>query len=72
MILQQTQDAFHEAPVEVAIVQRVPIEKMKLGELVMLVKDGCKAVVDCLMARRITEQQGADVATKPYGRPIKT
>lgn len=56
-------------PVEVAIVQRVPIEKMKPGEIVMLVKDGCKAVVGCLMARRITEQRGADVATKRYGRP---
>jgi len=56
-------------PVEVAIVQRVPIEKMKLGEIVILAKDGCKAVVGCLLARRITELRGTEVATKRYGRP---
>jgi hypothetical protein len=58
-----------KTPVEVAIIQPVPVEKMKLGEIVMLVKDGCKAVVGCLMARRITEKRGGEVATRRYGRP---
>jgi len=57
-------------PVEVAIVQPVPIGKMKLGEIVMLAKVGCKAVVGCLMARRITEKRGDDVATVRYGRSV--
>ena len=56
------------APVEVAIIQPVPVEKMKLGEIVMLAADGCKAAVSCLMARRITEKLGNDVATRRYGK----
>ena len=56
------------APVEVAIIQPVPVERMKLGEIVILAADGCKAAVSCLMARRITEKLGNDVATRRYGR----
>jgi len=56
------------APVEVAIIQPVPVEKMKLGEIVILAADGCKAAVSCLMARRITERLGNDVATRRYGK----
>ena len=54
-------------PVEVAIVQPVPVERMKPGEIVMLAKVGCTAAVGCLMARRITEKRGVDVATTRYG-----
>jgi hypothetical protein len=53
---------------EVAIIQPVPVEKMKTGEIVMLVKDDCKSPTGCLMARRITEKRGSDVATIRYGR----
>jgi hypothetical protein len=56
-------------PAEVAIIQPVAVEKMKTGEIVMLVKDDCKSPTGCLMARRITEKRGSDVATKRYGRP---
>jgi len=55
-------------PVEAAIIQPVGIDKMKTGEIVMLVQDGCKSPVGCLLARRIVEKRGSDVATKGYGR----
>jgi hypothetical protein len=56
-------------PDDVVIVQSVPVSKMKLGEIVMLVRGDCKTRTGCLMARRITEKRGSDVATKRYGRP---
>jgi hypothetical protein len=42
---------------------------MKTGEIVMLVIDGCKSPNGCLLARRIVEKHGSDVATRRYGRP---
>lgn len=56
-------------PDEVAIIQAVPVSKLKLGEIVMLVRDDCQQPAGCLMARRIVEKRGADLATKRYGRP---
>ena len=56
-------------PAEVAIIQPVPIEKMKAGEIIMFVKDECRALAGCLMPRRITEKRGDEVATERYGRP---
>jgi hypothetical protein len=56
-------------PAEVAIIQVVPLERMKPGEILMLVRDDCSSPTGCLMARRITEKRGQEVATKRYGRP---
>jgi hypothetical protein len=56
-------------PDEVAIIQPVPASKMKLGEIVMLARDDCKTPAGCLMARRITDKRGSDLATKHYGHP---
>ncbi len=56
------------APVEAAIIQPVAIEKMRTGEIVMLVQDGCTSRLECLMARRIIEKRGSDVAAQRYGR----
>jgi hypothetical protein len=56
-------------PAEVAIIQPVPIEKMKAGEIIMFVKDECRPSSSCVMARRITEKRGDEVATERYGRP---
>lgn len=56
-------------PAEVAIIQPVPIEKMRAGEIVMFVKDECRSSSGCVMARRITEVRGNEVATERYGRP---
>lgn len=56
-------------PAEVAIIQPVPIERMKRGEIIMFVKDECQAPIGCVMARRITEKHGSEVATEHYGRP---
>lgn len=55
-------------PVEAAIIQPVAIERMRTGEILMLVQDGCKSPLGCLMARRIIEKRGSDVATQRYGR----
>jgi hypothetical protein len=57
------------APAEVAIIQPVAVERMKTGEIVMLVTDDCKSPTGCLLARRIVEKRGSDVATRRYGRP---
>ncbi len=42
---------------------------MKTGEIVMLAKDDRTSPTDCLLARRIIEKCGTNVATKRYGRP---
>jgi hypothetical protein len=55
-------------PAEVAIIQPVPVEKMKTGEIIMFVEDGCKSPTGCMLARKITEKRGSDVATERYGR----
>jgi hypothetical protein len=55
-------------PAEVAIVQPIPVEKMKTGEIIMFVKDDCRSPTGCVLARRITEKRGSDVATVRYGR----
>jgi hypothetical protein len=58
------------SPAEAAIIQPVAIEKMRTGEILMLVQDGCRMPAGCLMARKIVEKRGSDVATQRYGRPM--